>query len=222
MGCIAHIDFKTNIKNVYVTGEAMHDFGANRVGGLPWALYLVAAGVITQDIQEKMKCGDIMIEPPKDFCLSHKKSNFDKGLLSDIQRRMFECLETTTDPKELYRSINWFREQRMALEAKGCELDDAHAWLLLAEAVIVSAINRKESRGCFFRTDYPVSSNMLNDKKSYALLDIGTGNIVLSPSLCTDNSKDDADNAKIQARKIDDGKKEILCKGNERYIKIAS
>ena len=41
MGGIAHHKFQTSHKNVFVCGEAMHDFGAFRIGGLPWACIYV-------------------------------------------------------------------------------------------------------------------------------------------------------------------------------------
>jgi len=179
MGGVAHDDFLTNIKNIYVTGEAMHDFGAHRVGGLPWALYLVAGGIISRNIQEKIKNGDIQ-EHLSDFRLIHKKSIHDKDLLIEIQHRMFSCLESEIDTQKIKKCISWFATKRRLLKSQGKELDDAYAWLLISESVMMSAENRKESRGCFYRTDYPVMSKLMDNKKTYTYLDAGTGNVMSS------------------------------------------
>ncbi|MGB3508536.1 MAG: FAD-dependent oxidoreductase [Microcoleaceae cyanobacterium] len=53
MGGIAHKNFLTNLKNVYVNGECMHDFGANRVGGLPWGMYLTSSRIICKSLLEQ-------------------------------------------------------------------------------------------------------------------------------------------------------------------------
>ena len=78
MGGIGHVDFATNLKGVYVTGEAMHDFGANRVGGLPWSLYLASAYAITDQLGRELS--DSWAEAD-DFELVAKRSRFDPALL---------------------------------------------------------------------------------------------------------------------------------------------
>jgi fatty acid CoA ligase FadD22 len=76
MGGLAHRQFQTNLHKVYVTGEAMHDFGANRVGGLPWALYLVAGSVIAERIEAQG--GEE--SAPADFELVRQEAQFDTAL----------------------------------------------------------------------------------------------------------------------------------------------
>ena len=152
MGGIMHHGFLTNLKNVFVNGEAMHDYGAHRVGGLPWALYLSAARKIADDICNLKKRNQLV---PGNPCLSEKPSHFDGALLQEIQSRLFEFQERGQGEGALNQFLSWLRRQRHHLDLENREFDDCYAYLALAEAIVISSVVRKESRGCFFRSDYP-------------------------------------------------------------------
>ncbi|GEM_PF-2995060 len=150
MGGIGHDRFATNLRNVYVTGEAMHDFGANRVGGLPWSLYLACAYSIVEQITGSLK----EAEETEDFELIHKPSRFDAELLRDIQQRLYECQEKELTASRAIECIGWMRQQRDQLDGKTRFLEDGVSWLLVAEAVMQCSLCRAESRGFFFRFDF--------------------------------------------------------------------
>jgi len=82
MGGIAHHKFNTNLDNVFVCGEAMHDYGAFRIGGLPWALYLCAAKIISQRIDFLKRLGCISTKP---FSLLKQNSTYDEEMLKELQ-----------------------------------------------------------------------------------------------------------------------------------------
>jgi len=150
MGGIGHVDLATNLKSVYVTGEAMHDFGANRVGGLPWSLYLAGAYRIAEQLSQNL----VEIEFPEDFEVIPKKSHFDRELLEEIKVRLHECQECELTTARATECIEWLRTKRRELEARDDFIHEGSAWLLVAEAIMGCSLTRTESRGFFFRPDY--------------------------------------------------------------------
>lgn len=158
LGGIAHTDFRTNLKNVYVTGECMHDFGANRIGGLPWGLYLASGRIICEHIANQLQAD----EKPLDFELVFQKSNFDWQLLKAIKGRLYEYQEKNFSEAHAEECIYWFRETRSTLISKTENLSDSIAWLIVAEAIMQSSLCRRESRGYFFRSDFPLEDENLD------------------------------------------------------------
>ncbi len=174
MGGIMHYGFQTNLKHVFVNGEAMHDYGAHRVGGLPWALYLSAARKIADHIILIKDRGDLL--PGKAEVVA-KLARFDPDILSKIQLKLFEFIEQGRDETQLLVLRDWLTEQRQLLDQQGCSVDDAYAYLLMAEAVVQSSILRKESRGCFFRSDYSQEDYQLQRMRTICAFDAISQNI---------------------------------------------
>lgn len=172
MGGIGHVDFATNLKGVYVTGEAMHDFGANRVGGLPWSLYLASAYAITEAITNQLGRN---LTPNRaeadDFELVAKRSCFDPALLWEIQQRLYESQERQLTTAHAGQCIEWFRRKRKELEESQDVLHDGISWLLVAEAIMQCSVCRTESRGFFFRLDYQNQNDRLAGVHSCAWYD---------------------------------------------------
>jgi L-aspartate oxidase len=169
MGGVGHIDLATNLKSVYVTGEAMHDFGANRVGGLPWSLYLAGAYRIAEQLVQNLAG----IEFPEDFEVVPRKSRFDPELLEEIKVQLHERQESELTTARASECLEWLRAKRRELEAREDFLHDASAWLLVAEAVMECSLIRTESRGFFFRPDYQNLNQTLDRVYSCAWYDAG-------------------------------------------------
>jgi 4-hydroxybenzoate adenylyltransferase len=150
MGGVGHVDLATNLKSVYVTGEAMHDFGANRVGGLPWSLYLAGAYRIAEQLDQNLAG----IEFSEDFDVVPRKSRFDPELLEEIRVQLHERQESELTTARARECLEWLRTKRRELESRDDFIQDASAWLLVAEAVMACSLSRTESRGFFFRPDY--------------------------------------------------------------------
>jgi acyl-coenzyme A synthetase/AMP-(fatty) acid ligase/succinate dehydrogenase/fumarate reductase flavoprotein subunit len=167
MGGIMHHRFRSNLKNVFVSGEAMHDFGAHRVGGLPWALYLCSARVIASQVVE-LKHADQL--KPGSFALIERLASFDHEKLNAIQVRLQEYHETGLESGSGTDVIHWIRQERARLKEEGKELDDIAAYLLVAEAIMTSSLERCESRGCFLRHDYTSEDANCQDYRTIAAL----------------------------------------------------
>ena len=174
MGGIGHVDFATNLKGVYVTGEAMHDFGANRVGGLPWSLYLASAYAITEQLGREL--ADSWAEAD-DFELVAKRSCFDPALLLEIQQLLYESQERELTTARAGRCIEWLRRKRKELQERPDVLHDGISWLLVAEAIMQCSVCRTESRGFFFRFDFQNQNDRLDHVHSCAWYDEVSGQV---------------------------------------------
>lgn len=152
MGGIAHHQFQTSFKNVFVCGEAMHDFGAFRIGGLPWALYLCAAKIIAQHIWALKLQGNTFTSS---IDLEMQFSNYDESILKEVQIGLQQYQESNMNQKRAVKFTKWIKDKRLSLLSKNQVLDDAVAYLTTSEAIMRSSIIRQESRGCFFRDDFP-------------------------------------------------------------------
>ncbi|HYW22005.1 MAG TPA: FAD-binding protein [Nodularia sp. (in: cyanobacteria)] len=167
MGGIAHINCRTNLKNVYVTGECMHDFGANRIGGLPWALYLVSGRIIRDHIVKQLQEDETQL----DFDIVLKKSHFNWELLKEIRERLYEYENKNENETYVVECMHWFRKNRSILIENNERLSDAFAWLIVAEAIMQASSSRRESRGYFLRSDFPFEDENLNNSFSYLWYD---------------------------------------------------
>ena len=155
MGGIAHDNCTTNLANVFVTGEAMHDFGAHRVGGLPWGLYLATGRLISERIAALSCAGEP--ETGRDFELVCSESRFDADLLKQIRCDLYSYQERDLNIGQATKFIAQMRRTRRALINSGGMLDDSVAWTIVAESVIQASLRRTESRGCFYRSDHPMA-----------------------------------------------------------------
>ncbi len=171
MGGIAHVQCATNLPNVYVTGEAMHDFGAHRVGGLPWGFYLTTGRVISDHLIGLWKDG--RLSPDSDFDLIEKYCVFDGEMLQAIRAGLYRHQEWNFNVDEARKFIGWLRHSRRELRQSGETLSDSIPWLIMAEAVMQSSLRRVESRGCFYRADHPMASEHLMPFFSCAYHDTG-------------------------------------------------
>jgi succinate dehydrogenase/fumarate reductase flavoprotein subunit len=166
MGGVAHSRLRTSLPGVFVTGEAMHDFGANRVGGLPWGLYLAAGRLLCEQLQ-----GDASRTGGEDFELAPKRSRFDAGAFASIQARLNGLLDGGMKGEEARELLLQLRAERRALAHDTQVLHDVEAGYLLGEAVLESALCRRESRGFFYRVDYPEENSLLGGVHSAARYD---------------------------------------------------
>lgn len=169
MGGIGHVNGTTNLANVFVTGEAMHDFGAHRVGGLPWGLYLALGRFLSERLIDQLGAGRFGATP--DFELVRADSSFDAALLEEIRLGLYRHQERDLNDGEAVNFISWLRMKRRALLDAGRELDDAVAWLTVAEALMQSSLRRTESRGCFYRADHPLTRDEFHHQFTCAYYD---------------------------------------------------
>ena len=133
----------TSFNNLYAAGECACIYhGANRLGGnsLLGAIYggKIVSENIKDDNSEEIK------EIDNDYvCLSDSFSETVKDILEN-------SLGIIRDEKTINNAINEVDE----LLSKDLSISEKEK-CLLAKAMLLSALNRKESRGAHYRSDYP-------------------------------------------------------------------
>jgi aspartate oxidase len=192
MGGAAHLDCATNLANVFVSGEAMHDFGAHRVGGLPWGLYLSTGRLIRDRLVELNRAG--RLESNADFDLVHAHAGFDAELLEEIRLGLYRNQERDLNIADASKFISWLRAKRRALVNSHRSLDDAVGWTIIAEAVVQASLRRTESRGCFYRSDHPMALEQMKTRFSCAYYDaeadVVTARLIRVSELADELSRD--------------------------------
>ena len=179
MGGLAHNGCRTGLHHVYVTGEAMHDFGADRVGGLPWALYLSCARQITDRILSDRRQSPFRI-PACPFEPILAPSCHDEPALKKVREILHRLQEESFRVDEAKQSLQELRHFRRELSRNKTVLPDAIYWALLAEAILVSTLARRESRGCFFRDDLPTEDPRMHGRYTFTCFDPATDEVTAS------------------------------------------
>jgi succinate dehydrogenase / fumarate reductase flavoprotein subunit len=146
---------RTNIKNLYAAGECCSQYhGANRLGGnsLLGAIYggMTAADTLLQD---EIPCDEAEW----------------RGCVSEIDETACSCMHATPEivaktADILYNALGIVREEATMqralneiekLIAENQDRPNDLPRLYLAEAMLSSAISRRESRGAHYRSDFP-------------------------------------------------------------------
>lgn len=147
MGGIAQNHGATNLVNVYTTGEARHDLVTDYQLGRPWACYLATAGMLRDVLSERSSTSHV-----QDFPMMSIPEGVQSSLLTEVHRRLKEFQDHRFSESGAETFVQWCRTTRQHLppERMGC-----FQLLILAEAYAQSALARRESRGYFFRADFP-------------------------------------------------------------------
>ncbi|MEV4124899.1 FAD-binding protein [Nocardia sp. NPDC049707] len=163
MGGIAHNGSITAVAGVYATGEARHDIVADAIIGRPWAIYICTSGMLAETLKT-------LPEQAKSETLSAPLRNPDvqAGLCVAIRRRLHAFEDHRFSESAVHSFVEWCRRTRR-------ELPDAQnsdsALLILAESYARSALLRRESRGYFYRADFPTTDPSLSQLRTFVRYD---------------------------------------------------
>ena len=140
---------RTNIENLYAAGECACAYhGANRLGGnsLLAAIYggKIAAKSATQDFKEEL------FKRTDNSDRTGLENGYSESLSLDKEREMQEILAGALGVIRSEKSLSDAMERLKSLRGQ-----DKSSRLLLAEAMILSAYERKESRGAHLMEEYP-------------------------------------------------------------------
>ena len=143
-GINVDINHKTSIKNIYAIGEAASIYhGANRLGGNSMLGALVGAKVVSKTIEEKV------ISESKIEEIKYEKKAINPLKLRQIRNILLNSMGIVRDENSLKQSLE---ELDKLLD------EDNTIYVNFAKAIVMSALNRKESRGAHYRSDYSESS----------------------------------------------------------------
>ncbi len=171
MGGIAHNRSAANLVNVYVTGEARHDLVANYLVGVPWACYLATAGML-RDVLSDHSGGNSVA----DFPMMPVPARLQASLLTEVRQRLKEFQDHRFSESGAEEFVEWCRTTRQCLppERRGC-----FQILILAEAHALSALSRRESRGYFFRADFPIADPAMAQCRTLTFYDADNDRVVV-------------------------------------------
>lgn len=160
MGGIAHNHSATNLINIYTTGEARHDLVADYQHGRPWACYLATAGLLRDVLSERSGTSHV-----QDFPVMPVPAMVQSSLLAEVHLQLKEFQDHRFSESGAERFVEWCHKTRQHLspERMGC-----FQILILAEAYALSALVRRESRGFFFRADYPSTDPEMGQRTTLA------------------------------------------------------
>ena len=161
----------TNIDNLYAVGECASKYhGANRLGGnsLLAAVYsgMTAANAINEKecSREKADFNEFIIREEKDIEKRlRSKSKFSavyiRQVLSELMNRDLGITRTESKLCEGIKSVDYYLsisdKFKFDSEVSPYQGYSLKSMLLLAKAILLSAKERKETRGAHIRDDYP-------------------------------------------------------------------
>ena len=154
---------RTNLKGLYAAGECACGYhGANRLGGnsLLGAIYggKVAAGTAAEEMSadlDTQRCQNSDLSSDDLFAAGLGGS--DNGTDEKVSRILISHLPVLTTEAQLQEGLEQIKELKGEVESagNGSRQTVSYCRLLLAEAFMLSAIARKESRGAHFVKEYP-------------------------------------------------------------------
>ncbi|MBP3792110.1 MAG: FAD-binding protein [Methanobrevibacter sp.] len=131
-------DHRTNIKGLYAAGECSSQYhGANRLGGNSLLGAIHGGWIAAENAILEKPTGELIREE-----VNIPTQN--DGRLAEIMNRSMSIYRDEENLTDALNELNGMEESPLIILAKAC---------------IMSAIERKESRGAHQRTDYPQSSS---------------------------------------------------------------
>lgn len=152
--------FAGGIENLHAVGEARYGLAADVLAGLPFLVFLATSAMLA----DQLRCNGKPTEIP-DIVVPRAPAPV---RLSEIRTRLAACHDHRGTATDIDRFLNWVKETREEHD------DDV---LLLAEAVAASARARTESRGFFYRPDYPAEDPALTGCRTHARLNARTDRV---------------------------------------------
>ncbi|MBO7671928.1 L-aspartate oxidase [bacterium] len=171
-GIVADTDGKTSVKGLFAVGETASTglHGANRLASNS----LLECAVCAYNMVKTL--GDYDFTPPKQID-SHTKLLIDRygddtpvngveadtnGLLTALKNTMWNNAGIFRDEKSLKTALNDVSELVLKFNREykcyNKEEYELRNMLITARAILICALNRRESRGAHYRTDYPQMS----------------------------------------------------------------
>jgi fumarate reductase (CoM/CoB) subunit A len=155
---------ETNVKGMFACGETAGGVhGANRLAGNALAETLVFGEIAGKNASEFALKNDFDNVDTKNYVDSLPKlveSSSEKKLIRDIREIMWIYLGIIRDEKGIKTAIKQFTDLKHRFE----KIDSTENYLLyfklrniifVAQALAISALERTESRGAHYRSDFP-------------------------------------------------------------------
>jgi len=155
---------ETNVEGLYACGETAGGVhGANRLAGNALAETLVFGEIAGRNASEFALINDFDYIDTKNYIESlpkHTESSSEKELIKEIKEIMWRYLGIIRNKEGITTAIKEFSEIKNKFEKINStqnylEYFKLRNILFVAQAVAISALERTESRGAHYRSDYP-------------------------------------------------------------------
>ncbi len=177
-GLAVHLNQETNIRNLFAVGECASIYhGANRLGGNSLLAAMYSGMVAAREIASRESCGK-----QQDFTLFAEEENrrlqkmketkspfpvmYMRDLLADTMRQNLGIVRDRQSMEKGLSEVDYYLSvcDRIMYDSSVLMYTNYSlpAILTLARATLSSALQRKESRGSHFRSDYPKTDDDLS------------------------------------------------------------
>lgn len=175
-GILTDENHKTNIEGLYAAGECSCQYhGANRLGGNS-LLGAIHGGLIAGEnaVNQVNYDGDELIE----LALKNEVDSFNKWedslngvLVNELEEKLASLMNNSMgiyrnekDLKDAYKKLEKLKQSEINAIGNYYNYKKIQPLIILAQAMLLSAINRKESRGAHQREEFPETND--NYKKT--------------------------------------------------------
>ncbi len=173
MGGVAPSTAGNAPRNIHATGECAYDLAVDSISGKPFPTYLARGGMLVDELTQRSGSGS----PTVDFAAGESQADADPLLRKELGHRLDSFQDTGFSVTTAERFIQWCRDERRRRRDERCHEDVD--LLTLAEAYACSALARTESRGFFYRPDFPAPDPALAGRHTVARYDAATDRIVV-------------------------------------------
>lgn len=153
-------------RNIHGVGECAYGMSLDSVTGKPFVSFLSLGAELAQRLAESASAR----WSAEDFESREAAAPADKALREEVGRRLFTFQDTRFSVTAAQEFITWCVDTRRTALPLDTESRDL---LILAEAFTRSVLARRESRGFFFRPDFPETDPTLDGKVTVAGYDPG-------------------------------------------------
>lgn len=149
--------------NVHAIGECAYGMSLDSVTGKPFVSFLAAGAELAQELAAKSTRST-----HEDFAPAAAAAPVDTSLRDEVGRRLFAFQDTRFSIAAAEAFIDWCARQRRERSREANRDSESIDLLILAEAFTKSVLARRESRGFFFRPDFPHQDPALNGQVTVA------------------------------------------------------
>ncbi|MFS8104545.1 FAD-dependent oxidoreductase [Lentzea alba] len=164
------------VRNVHAVGECAYDLAVDSVSGKPFATYLALGGMLADQLADRRHSS--VVEPGSG--VSRANASADAQLRALVEQGLSSFQDNRFSFERAERFVDWCRTERRVRQREDCTGNEDVDLLILAEAYACSVLARTESRGFFYRPDFPAPDPALAGAVTVARYDASADQVLAS------------------------------------------